>query len=49
MNKSDKKQRNSLIKQLEKKGINPTTQSLDSTEYNQIIKKHFLSTLFWKK
>ena len=38
MNKSDKKQRNSLIKQLEKKGINPLTQSLDSTEYNQIIK-----------
>jgi len=38
MNKLDKKQRSSLIKQLEKKGISPLTQSLDSTEYNQIIK-----------
>ena len=38
MNKLDKKQRSSLIKQLEKKGISPLTQSVDSTEYNQIIK-----------
>ena len=38
MNKIDKKHRNSLIKQLEKKGISPLTQSVDSTEYNQIIK-----------
>jgi hypothetical protein len=32
MNKLDKKQRSSLIKQLEKKGISPLTQSLEIGE-----------------